>query len=113
MRLLSSWRWRAQSARRTCRQTRSLSNELGGLLAPLNGEERYCTLGTGHTAAWCKLACIGGKTPAKSLQDEHGQIDVGKVKKNAEFKIMLEKGWQWEIVKSFIDTDFPKFAPIA
>ena len=93
--------------------TEKLVKRAGGLLAPLNGEERYCTLGTGHTAAWCKLACIGGKTPAKSLQDEHGQIDVGKVKKNAEFKIMLEKGWQWEIVKSFIDTDFPKFAPIA
>ena len=26
---------------------------------------------------------------------------------------MIEKGWPWEVVKSFVDTDFPKFAQIA
>ena len=84
-----------------------------GLLAPLNGKERYATLGAGHTAAWCKLAGVGGPTPEKPLQDEHGKIDVQKICRNAEFKAMIEEGWSWEIVKAAVDVRFPRFAVIA
>ena len=37
-----------------------------GMLAPLNDEERFLTLGAGHTAAFCKLAAVGGPTPERS-----------------------------------------------
>ena len=39
-----------------------LSSRSGGLLAPINGEERYLTLGCGHTTAFVKLALIKGMT---------------------------------------------------
>ena len=35
---------------------RKLIMRSGGLLAQINGEERYLTLGCGHTAAICKHA---------------------------------------------------------
>ena len=49
-----------------------------GLLARLNGEERFVTLGASHTAAFCKVAPLGGPTPEKCLQDAKGNIDLGK-----------------------------------
>jgi len=57
-----------------------------GLIAPVNGLERYITLGCGHTAAFCKPAMVGEKTPEKSIQDEHGNIDVAKLCRNSESK---------------------------
>jgi hypothetical protein len=83
------------------------------LLAEINGEERYITLGCGHTAAWCKHAAVGGRTPEKSLQDEFGNIDVQKVKRNNEFRLMIEEGWDWLVVPHEIDAAYPKFAQIA
>jgi hypothetical protein len=44
-----------------------------GLLAPMTGEERYITVGCGHTVAFAKNTAVGGKTPAKDLQDATGQ----------------------------------------
>ena len=55
------------------------SNEM---LAPVNGEERYITVGCGHMTAFCKVAAVGGKTPQKDIADDEGRIDVNKLKKN-------------------------------
>ena len=90
-----------------------LIERAGGLLAPINDEERYLTLGCGHTAAWCKLADVGGPTPEKVLRDDAGRIDIGKIKKDAEFKHMIEIGWDWEVVPWEVDCAYPKFAQIA
>jgi hypothetical protein len=84
-----------------------------GLLAPVNGQERYITVGCGHTTAFCKLAGVGGRTPEKSIQDEHGNIDVAKLCRNSEFKHMIEKGWPWTVVDAEIDRLYPSFALIA
>jgi hypothetical protein len=93
--------------------SRNLISRSNGLLAPLNGEERYASLGAGHTAAFCKLAEVGGPTPEPDLQDECGNIDVGKIKRNANFKIMIEDGWDWKIIHADVDIVFPKFSQIA
>ena len=56
-------------------------------------EERYITLGCGHTAAICKLAGQANpKTSLDELKDEHGNLNVAKLKQNPEFKIMIEHG---------------------
>ena len=60
---------------------KSLINRAAGLLAPICGEERYLTIGAGHTAAGCKNAYFGGRTPHKELKDDKGFIDLGKLKK--------------------------------
>lgn len=84
-----------------------------GLLAPVNYEERYLTLGTGHTAAFCKLADVGGPTPENVLRDADGNIDVTKLRKNKQFKVMIDEGWEWQVVPHEVDAMFPKFAQIA
>jgi hypothetical protein len=90
-----------------------LVQRANGLLAPLSNEERFITLGAGHTAAFCKFADAGGRTPEKALQDEQGNLDVGKIKKNDAFKEMIEVGWDWEVVPHEVDAKFPAFAHIA
>ena len=84
-----------------------------GKLAPVTGEEKYLSVGCGHTAAFVKLAKVGGPTPEASLADEKGMIDVGKLKRNPEFKVMIEKGWSWKVVPAIVDHEFPNFAGIA
>ena len=85
-----------------------------GLLAPINGSERYLTLGCGHTTAFCKQAGVRGCTSQKALQcSGSNKLDIEKIFSNAEFKSMFEYGWEWEVVPYFIDELFPSFANIA
>jgi hypothetical protein len=84
-----------------------------GLLAEVNGEERYLTLGCGHTVAFCKAADAGAKTSEKSIADAKGFIDQSKLKRNPQFKEMIEEGWFWTIIEHGIDEVFPAFAKIA
>ena len=91
-----------------------LIERAAGLLAPINGSERYLTLGCGHTTAFCKQAAIGGRTSEKGLQlDGTENIDVQKICSNPNFSTMLLVGWYWEVVPAIIDEMFPAFAPIA
>ena len=93
---------------------RCLVDRSDGLLAQINGQERYLTLGCGHTTAFCKSACAGGVTNEKSLQDLDGKtIAVHKLKENESFKKMLESGWTWTVIKSDVDIAYPEFAKTA
>ena len=95
-------------------QNQLLIERAGGLLAPINGEERYVTLGCGHTAAFCKQAGVGGRTSEKVLQIlDSDKIDVQSICLNKNFKVMLNDGWYWDIVPAAIDELFPAFAVIA
>ena len=69
-----------------------------GKLAAINQQERYLSLGCGHTMAFCKTAQAGGKTPETDLADADGNIDTGKIFKNHQFKEMIEEGWVWQVV---------------
>ena len=69
--------------------------------------------GCGHTTAFTKLAKVGGKTVARSLQDDDGNIDIRKLRKNAEFRAMLDEGWPWTVMSSAVDIAFPAFAKVA
>ena len=92
----------------------SLIDRAAGLLAPLNGLERYLTLEKGHTAAFCKHAGIQGRTSQKSLQrSDSDNIDLQKLCTNSQFKVMIMEGWKWEVVSAIIDERYPKFATIA
>ena len=94
-------------------KNRALVARAKGKLAPVTGEEKYLTVGCGHTAGFVKLAQVGGPTPEPSLATDKGMIDVGKLKRNPEFKAMIEKGWAWKVVPAIIDHEFPNFAGIA
>ena len=84
-----------------------------GFLAAINGFEKYISVGCGHTTAFTKLAKVGGKTVARSLQDDDGNIDIRKLRKNAEFRAMLDEGWPWTVMSSTVDIAFPAFAKVA
>ena len=83
------------------------------MLAPVNGEERYITVGCGHMTAFCKVAAVGGKTPQKDIADDEGRIDVNKLKKNKQYKEMIDDGWDWTAVPHSVDLLFPEFAKVA
>jgi hypothetical protein len=102
---------------------RLLGERAGGLLANVTGEERFLTLGCGHTAAFCKLALEGGVTTQESLSDgDEGHMHDGvrcrfialhKLTSNENFKSMIEEGWSWTVVCHEVDAEFPAFAKIA
>ena len=91
------------------------------LLAPINGEERYITIGCGHTTAVCKLAQLcsttgfPGATTQKILMDDNkpGLLAAHKLEENETFKEMIHEGWGWTVVPYEVDTAFPDFAKIA
>ena len=57
-------------------KNKQLISRSSGYLAAVSGEERYVTVGCGHTAAFCKQAAVAGKTPSKVLQDEQGRFTI-------------------------------------
>ena len=91
---------------------KSLINKSDGLLAPINGEELYLSLGCGHTVAFCKAAVCEGPTCASSIADAHGKVDYGKLAKQPHFKKMMEEGWDWEVIPFHVDLLFPRFAQV-
>ena len=91
----------------------ALIQRSNGFLAAINGFEKYISVGCGHTTAFTKLAKVGGKTVARSLQDDDGNIDIRKLRKNAEFRAMLDEGWPWTVMSSAVDIAFPAFAKVA
>jgi hypothetical protein len=85
-----------------------------GLLAQVNGEERYSSIGCGHTVGWCKHAHAGGITPEKSLQmHTSSQIDLQALYQDKSFKIMISEGWPWMVVYAEVDIEFPMFASVS
>ena len=94
------------------KQSRELIARSKGLLAEINGRERYLSVGCGHTAAFVKLAKVGGRTSEPSLQDNVGKIDVGKHRRNPEFSAMLDEGWEWVVIDASVDVKFPNFANV-
>ena len=58
----------------TLEKNASLIKRADGLLALINFCERFCSLGCGHTVAFCKHADAGGKTNQKSLQQHDSEL---------------------------------------
>lgn len=78
-----------------------------GMLASVNGMERALTLGTGHCAAFCKAANAGCKTPISHLSNTDGFIDLAALKRQKEFKEMLEVGWNFIYLPWQVEVAWP------
>ena len=95
-------------------KNKALVERAAGLLAPINGSERYITLGCGHTMSFCKQAAVHGDTSETQLQcADSNKVDVQKLCRQAQFKAMIQEGWSWTVVPYIIDQLFPSFAKIA
>ena len=84
-----------------------------GLLAGRTGEERYLSVGCGHTVAFCKAVLAGCQTPEDNLKDARGMIDTHKLYQDKVFKSMVTEGWDWWIISASVDRECPRFAIVA
>ena len=94
-------------------KNQALINVAGGLLAPMNGKERYLTLGMSHITAFCKAVMAGAKTQQFALSSE-GTLNLtailqkhgGDTAENP-FAIMCNKGWRWLIISKDVELACP------
>ncbi len=84
-----------------------------GLLAPVNGSERYVSLGCGHTVGWTKAVEAGCITCETELADKAGHLDKAKICRNPVMRQMVEVGWEWTHLPAALDEMFPPFARVA
>ena len=90
-------------------RNKKLIDRADGLLAKINGSERYVTVGCGHTTAFCKHAALQGKTSQPTLKcNGSDKIDLQRLCEDPKFKTMIEEGWAWKVVPAIIDEIFPK-----
>ena len=78
-----------------------------GMLAKVNGTERVLSVGTGHTTAFCRAANAGCTTPISFLKDALGAIDIAKLKRQPDYKVMLETGWVWIVLPPPVEVAWP------
>ena len=93
---------------------KSLIERAGGLLAPLTGDERLLTVACSHFSAGLCAAKHGCKTPAKSLQDQNGNINLLQLcDGDAELLSLVENGFEFSIVPWYAEVIWPQLADLA
>ena len=79
------------------------------MLAPLSGKERFCSVSTGHTVAFCRATSGRCITPEDDLKDDDGRLDpVALTEKDESFREMVQKGWTWTVIPSFVEDRWPE-----
>ena len=77
------------------------------LIAPPNGQETHMSIGTGHMVCFCRGALHGCKTPFKEIQDDQGRIGLEILKRDGEYKRMLEDGWEFLVMPWQVEATWP------
>lgn len=90
----------AKSHQIACNQ--KMISEAKGLLAPLQGGERFCTLANSHFVQW-----------ARAL--EHGCIgpDGHQLTPPVDMKPLLQNGWSWTVISNEAERQFPNLPAFA
>ena len=79
------------------------------MLAPLSGKERFCSVSTGHTVAFCRATSARCITPEGDLKDDDGRLDpVALTEKDESFREMVLKGWTWTVIPSSVEDRWPE-----
>lgn len=85
-------------------------------LASLGGSERYLSVGTSHTVAFCKALNAWRTTPINEL-NSNGCLNLGTVlagkEKDRPFQTMCVAGWEWLIIFEFVEDMRPDFPALA
>ena len=93
-----------------------LSQQAGGLLADVTGLERYCTVSSGHTAAFVKAVCSGCLTSEPELASSKESQRLNKeelCQRDRTLKTMVEEGWTWTVIAARAEQSFPQLAALA
>jgi hypothetical protein len=85
-----------------------------GMLAPVTGAERFLTVGTSHTMAFCKAVNANCSTKIEELSST-GVLSLSSIlaskqvgNENHPFRSMCAEGWKWLIIPSFIEDLHPE-----
>lgn len=93
---------------------KKLVEHSGGMMAPVNGSERFLTVSCGHTSQFCKAARVHCTTPQLTLQDADGKLSIDHVAKDdPKFKVMLTIGWTWTIIPWQAAEQWPELPDLA
>lgn len=71
-------------------------SESKGLLAPLKGDERFCTLANSHFVQWAKALEYGCLGP-----------DGSQLTPPLDMKPLLQNGWSWKVISNEAERLFP------
>ena len=75
-----------------------------GLLAPVNGTERFLSLSCSHMAAGCRAAAAGCRAHCESMADASGDISMQTlIEGDTALKALMGDGWEWLVLPAFCD----------
>ena len=75
----------------------------GGLLAAINGQERFLSVSSSHSTAWLKAVGAGcGGPDGMPLKLKQGDSNGDVV------QALLKDGWSWTILSSAVELEWPK-----
>jgi hypothetical protein len=67
-----------------------------GMLAPINGTERFSSVSCGYTVQFCKASLASCVIPQTSLADSASHLNVhANSIGDKDFQTMLRKDWEW------------------
>lgn len=78
-----------------------------GLMAPVQGGERYLTVSSTHTSQFCRAVSHGCLTPETQIQDSNGKLSLEMLGKDTVLKEMVTEGWEWVIIPWYVEDAFP------
>ena len=91
---------------------RKMVDSSGGLLAPVAGNERFVSVGCGHTTAFCRACLAGCKTNQNSIADGMGCLDMSRISRDDELASMVKTGWAWTVLPFQCEDTWPGIADI-
>ena len=91
-----------------------LVTSAGGLLAPVNGNERLLSVGSSHATAFFRAGFHGCPTPEPTLQDKDGRIDIQTwAEQQPAVETIRTQGFSWRVVRWEVPMMWPKLPDLA
>ena len=84
-----------------------------GLLAPINSQERYLSVSSGHVSQFVKAILAECVTNQSNLADAGGRLNRQFLSRDPELKKALEAGWAWTVISSAAEAVWPSLPSLA
>lgn len=92
---------------------KAMVGQADGLLAAVSGSERFLSVSSGHVSQFTKAALLGCRSGQVALQDNSGCLNKESLSKDPEFKHMLIDGWNWLVISSSVEKQWPDMPRLA